>query len=141
MIPPAEEDQWEPLDLTLDSFNAQVMDFDSDSGDIKSQKGWFVKFFAPWCGHCKRLAPVWSEFNRLHSDDLNVAKVDCTSDGGKPLCGKMEVRGYPTLIYFPGAESLSEGEKSQAVKYQGQRTIEAFEQFAFNGGWKKVGED
>ena len=95
-----EASDWEPKTLDLDSFNELVINLDEANGQVKSDKSWFIKFFAPWCGHCQRLAPTWSEFNRLHSDELNVGLVDCTSDGGKPLCGKMEVRGYPTLLFF-----------------------------------------
>ena len=75
-----------------------------DGAKPVSDKGWFVKFYAPWCGHCKSLAPTWSEFKRLHYDDLNVAKVDCTSSEGSPLCSMMEVRGYPSLLFFPGKD-------------------------------------
>lgn len=106
-----------------------------------SEKPWFIKFYAPWCGHCQRLAPTWAEFAKLHEDDLNVARVDCTTDGGKPLCSTMEVRGYPTLLFFPGKNDIKEGEKPQAIKYSGGRVIHEFENFAFAGGWKEVGAD
>ena len=92
--------EWEPKTLELESFNELVIDLNESGGQVKSDKGWFIKFYAPWCGHCQRLAPIWSEFNRLHSEEVNVGLVDCTTDGGKPLCGKMEVRGYPSLLYF-----------------------------------------
>ena len=97
-------DDWEPKTLDLASFNELVLNLDDAGAQVKSDKSWFIKFFAPWCGHCQRLAPTWSEFNRLHKDELNVGLVDCTSDGGKPLCGKMEVRGYPTLLFFAAEE-------------------------------------
>ena len=68
------------------------------------------------------MAPTWAEFNRLHMDDLNVGIVDCTDEGSRPICSRMEVRGYPTLIYFPSAE---EGKKASdrlnAYKFQGPR--------------------
>jgi len=44
----------------------------------KGDKGWFVKFFAPWCGHCKRLAPDYKTFFMEHKDLVNVIKIDCT---------------------------------------------------------------
>lgn len=76
----------------------------------------FVKFYAPWCGHCKRLAPVWDEFADA-TDAFKVAKVDCTTD--KDVCSEYGVRGYPTLILFKDGET-------QEDKYQGQRDISAF---------------
>ena len=37
----------------------------------------FVKFYAPWCGHCKRLAPVWQELadNLKSNEKITIAKV------------------------------------------------------------------
>lgn len=110
-----------------------------------SEKAWFIKFFAPWCGHCKHLAPTWSEFNRLHMDEINVGLVDCTSEASQPLCSKFEVRGYPTLLFFPGKNDIEKDEegntKVQAYKFQGPRNMEGLEAFALNGGYKSVGQD
>ena len=104
---------------------------------LSGGKSAFVKFFAPWCGHCQRLAPTWDEFYRLHHDEVNVAKVDCTDAKGQPLCSEMEVRGYPTLLFFPGKKDFAEGEApvAKAVKYSGMRTRESLEEFALQGGW------
>ena len=56
-----------------------------DKGGLRN-KPWFVKFYAPWCGHCQTLAPIWSEFNRLYHDQVHVGVTDCTTEKGKALC-------------------------------------------------------
>ncbi|KAH7930318.1 thioredoxin-like protein [Leucogyrophana mollusca] len=64
----------------------------------------FVKFFAPWCGHCKKLAPVWKQLGRHMKGKLNIAEVNC--DEQKSLCSSQGVTGYPMLFYYAhGAKS------------------------------------
>jgi len=82
---------------------------------------WLVKFYAPWCGHCKKLVPTWEQL-AAKAEGFSVAKVDCTVHGA--LCQKFGVRGYPTLKLFV------DGQKHD---YSGPRTIESFTQFAQGG--------
>ena len=63
---------------------------------------------------------------------VTLAKVDCT-EAGKVTCGRFEVRGYPTLLYFPLTEGTDS--PSQYFKYQGPRSLEYLESFALNGGY------
>ena len=72
--------------LTTDNFDSIALDHDKDV---------LVEFYAPWCGHCKRLAPTWDELAAKYagSEDVTIAKVDCTADGNtnKELCDGQDV--------------------------------------------------
>lgn len=78
----------------------------------------FVMFFAPWCGHCKRLSPTWDELGKMYNvdkqrQDVTIAKIDCTEQ--TPLCSEQGVTGYPTLKFFSS--------KDNSVKYKGNRDL------------------
>lgn len=80
------------LDLGDSTFAGQVLDKDII----------LVEFYAPWCGHCKNLAPHFetSATALLKNDPpVHLAKVDCT-EAGKETCSKYGVSGYPTLKIF-----------------------------------------
>jgi protein disulfide-isomerase-like protein len=63
---------------------------------ISDGKAYFVKYYAPWCGHCKRLAPTWDELgDAMSGTNVVIAKVDCTVS--KSVCTGAGVQGYPTL--------------------------------------------
>ncbi|KAH8315395.1 hypothetical protein KR067_003003 [Drosophila pandora] len=83
----------------------------------------FVKFFAPWCSHCKRLQPLWEQLAEIMNVDdpkVIIAKVDCTQH--QALCGAHQVTGYPTLRLF------KQGEK-ESVKFKGTRDLPAITDF------------
>ncbi len=59
---------------------------------------WFVKFYAPWCGHCKKMAPQWQKLAGALKGRVNVAEVDCTQE--RATCQRFKVAGYPSLKYI-----------------------------------------
>ncbi|KAI4289562.1 MAG: hypothetical protein L6R35_001174 [Caloplaca aegaea] len=102
------------LDLVPDNFDAVV---------IKSGKPALVEFFAPWCGHCKSLAPVYEELAQnfgFASDKLVIGKVD--ADEHKELGRKFGVQGFPTLKWFDGKSETPEA-------YERGRDLESLSSF------------
>ncbi|KAJ3109954.1 hypothetical protein HDU96_007033 [Phlyctochytrium bullatum] len=82
---------------------------------------WFIMFHAPWCGHCKNMAPTWEQFAAKMKGKVNVGKVDCTTESN--LQRMYGIKGFPTLRYVFG------GEPSSAVEFRGGRNVGAFENF------------
>jgi len=81
--------------------------------------GIFVKFYAPWCGHCKSIAPTWEELSGKFKG--SIAEVDC--DAYSSVCQPYGVTGFPTLKWINKATGLAED-------YQGARDIDSLAQFA-----------
>ena len=81
-------------ELTDANFNDKVFD---------SQQMWVVEFYAPWCGHCKELAPKFdraAEILRVNESPVVLAKVDATDPAMEKTMQDVQVQGYPTLQFF-----------------------------------------
>jgi len=86
-------------------------DFDTH---VKGNQYTLVEFYAPWCGHCKKLAPEYEKAaTELKSKSVLLGKVDATEE--KDLASRYNVKGFPTMIWF---------EDGKETEYDGGRTSE-----------------
>lgn len=106
--------------LTSASFETDV---------IQSNHPWILKFYAPWCGHCRRLAPMWHRLSKSLQEQgsaTRVGQIDCTVH--RRVCSRFDVKGYPTLLYI---------RDGIVYKYQDARNLNAFIEFV-ESGWEKA---
>ena len=97
-----------------------------DAALTLTHRALFVKFEAPWCGHCKRLSPVWETMLGLDLDGARLGTVDCTRQDELRI--RYGIRSYPTLMLF------AEG---QIKLFSGERSLPELSKFA-RGGWRKA---
>nr|XP_004568417.1 protein disulfide-isomerase [Maylandia zebra] len=96
-----------------------------DSVALDPTKNVFVEFYAPWCGHCKELAPIWDQLGEKYADhdDIIIAKIDATANEVESL----DIKSFPTLKYFPAGDK-------EVIEYTGERDLETFSKFLDGGG-------
>merc|ERR1712071_509823 len=89
--------------------------------EVTAGKVVFIKMFAPWCGHCKKMKPDWDKLMEEYKDSETqlIADADCTADG-KPICDANGVKGFPTLKY---------GDPSDLQDYQKGRDLDSLRKF------------
>ncbi|KAF2882752.1 hypothetical protein ILUMI_23416 [Ignelater luminosus] len=95
------------IELTDDNFEKLV---------LQSEDMWLVEFFAPWCGHCKNLAPHWAQAATELKGKVKLGALDATVHTLK--ASKYGIQGYPTIKYFPAGKKDSDS----VVDYDGGRT-------------------
>lgn len=115
--------------------NGKVVELDTIDPAVKDVIT-VVKFFAPWCGHCKKLTPTWEELAKWAFDTyekkVTVAKLDCTKNAA--TCQEHDVSGYPTLKAYLG---------NTVIPYKGNRDLSSLKNWltaaSVENNWSKDG--
>lgn len=100
-----------------------AIELTKESWDEKTAgKSVFVKFFAPWCGHCKAMKKDWDKLMKEYAshESILVADVDCIGEG-KAMCDEVGVEGFPTIKY---------GDPANLEDYEGGRELSELQKFA-----------
>lgn len=108
----SEENESKEFVLTLDRSNF--------TDTVSKHKFIVVEFYAPWCGHCKSLAPEYEKAASIlssHDPPIVLAKVDASNETNRELANEFEIKGFPTI------KILRDGGKA-AQEYKGPREAE-----------------
>ncbi len=98
-----------------------------------------LEVYAPWCGHCKRLAPDWTRLAAHYAveEEIVIAKMDGTANevAGLNVGTDAPVTGYPTIRYYPAGHDgrySASGEAAAAaggLPFTGSMTYEGLTAF------------
>jgi len=84
-----------------------------------------VEFYAPWCGHCKQLAPIYDQLGDKYKDrdDVVIAKIDSTANEIEDV----KIQSFPTIKLFPK-------DSDEIIDFFGERTLEGMGKFIDSNG-------
>jgi len=83
-----------------------------------------MEFYAPWCGHCKKLEPEYEKAaGILKEDGIVLAKMDATDEANKKVTPKFGVKGFPTI------KIIRDGDSDKHEAYEGPRDADGIVRF------------
>jgi len=102
-----------------------VLTPDNFDSVVDGSKNVFIKFYAPWCGHCKNMAADYETVADMFSKESNVVIAEVDADAHKELGSRFGVTGFPTLKFFPKGTTTPED-------YQSGRSIDEITTYVNN---------
>lgn len=125
---PVEDEKLTPPELTGENF------------DETTAKGiWWIKYYSPYCHHCKTFAPIWNSlYAKLkdNNDDLHFASVNCVSQGD--LCSRKDVGVYPTINLYKDGLLMENQKGIKSASVMEKFIANALKEFAENDAKKEV---
>ncbi len=83
----------------------EVSDQDFEQKVLKSSKPVVVDYWAPWCGPCRMMAPIFEELSNEYKDQMEFAKMN--TDDNPYVPSRLGIQGIPTLIFFKDGREVN----------------------------------
>ena len=101
---------------------------------LNNDKDVLIKFYAPWCGHCKALAPTYIELAKKlkNNSNLLIAECDATANEFEDI----EIRSYPTIKFWSG-----KNKNQKPIDFSGDRTVDGFVKFLKENAYHTINVD
>uniref|UniRef100_A0A7S3AIL8 Thioredoxin domain-containing protein n=1 Tax=Haptolina ericina TaxID=156174 RepID=A0A7S3AIL8_9EUKA len=117
------------------SLTSEVVELAVENYEQTTEGLWLVEFYAPWCAHCKKLAPIYEKvaehFHRASPQLAHIGRVDGTAHPG--LVKPFNIKGYPTMILLRDGKRVAD--------FKGKRTYEDIVRFVTRHATGEVGEE
>jgi len=103
--------------------------FDSVVND--PERDVLIELYAPWCGHCKKLEPIYSELGKKFKgiDTVTIAKIDASANA---VSDNIQIQGYPTILFFPA------NDKTNFISFDGNRELPDLIKFVVEKATHKI---
>ena len=108
----------------IEAFDNVLPGFQSnDFNESDDSKSLFVMYYAEWCGHCKRTMPEFEKLMNNYDGNVKIILINSEDDEHKDLVKSQNIKGFPTIRYYPS------GLSGDHQEYNGDRTYDDFAEY------------
>ena len=112
-----------------------VLELDERTFDaaLRAESVALVAFTAPWCAHCRALAPTFEALAGEFDGGIMFGRV--SSDGGRELLDRFDIGSYPTLLLFDAREVYPYyASEAKPQRYAGRHDLDSLADFVARRG-------